>query len=91
MEGGSGELNVERVRIRGCFFTGILGSGAGNQTVRINHCIIEQSSNIGAGLFGTGFENTLYVINAIFFETESQGIKHNGVRRMGHPFIVTRT
>lgn len=56
LEGGSGELNVERVRIRGCFFTGILGSGAGNQTVRINHCIIEQSSNIGAGLFGTGFE-----------------------------------
>lgn len=56
LDNGHGELQVERVRIRGCFFTGILGSGAGHQTLRLDHCIIEQSSNIGAGLFGTGFE-----------------------------------
>lgn len=95
LEGGSGELNVERVRIRGCFFTGILGSGAGNQTVRINQCIIEQSSNIGAGLFGTGYEKhfichkTDFLRNGIPSEKTQRG-KAYGASIYCHPNINIR-
>jgi hypothetical protein len=92
IENGQGELVVENVTVKGCFFTGILGTGAGKQTIKIENCTIEQSSNIGAGLFGTGFEkhficrNTKFLRNGIPTEKTLRG-KAYGASIYCHPNI----